>query len=237
MPRGPYSYGHSTRLHSTNTLEFDERLPLVIDDRPHRGEDQGVPGMLDVMMSGGLGLSPRRSRRPGTPRKDIAIALDPAASSFYADGAYELCQGEGRPETVRRDDPARRPMDRRVPDRVNRGRPRRERLVRFRAPDRRSRRPHPGRRRRHLRQQPRLWARAPRGRARGAAHWIGGAAWLLNANRPASVASDSLPPLAAQRLSLVVLPFSLSGDRAQDYLADALTDTLTTALSRSEGAL
>ena len=55
MPRGPYSYGHSTRLHSTNTLEFDERLPLVIDDRPHRGEDQGVPGMLDVMTSGGLG--------------------------------------------------------------------------------------------------------------------------------------------------------------------------------------
>jgi TolB-like protein/Flp pilus assembly protein TadD len=37
----------------------------------------------------------------------------------------------------------------------------------------------------------------------------------------------------AQRLSLVVLPFTnLSGDPAQDYLADALTDELTTALAR-----
>ena len=36
-----------------------------------------------------------------------------------------------------------------------------------------------------------------------------------------------------QRLSLVVLPFAnLSGDPAQDYLADALTDELTTALAR-----
>ena len=37
----------------------------------------------------------------------------------------------------------------------------------------------------------------------------------------------------AQRLSIVVLPFAnLSGDPAQDYLADALTDEPTTALSR-----
>ncbi len=36
-----------------------------------------------------------------------------------------------------------------------------------------------------------------------------------------------------QRLSIVVLPFAnLSGDPAQDYLADALTDELTTALAR-----
>ena len=36
-------------------------------------------------------------------------------------------------------------------------------------------------------------------------------------------------PLAAQRLSIVVLPFAnLSGDPAQDYLVDALTDELTT---------
>ena len=35
------------------------------------------------------------------------------------------------------------------------------------------------------------------------------------------------------RLSLVVLPFAnLSGDPAQDYLADALTDELTTAIAR-----
>jgi adenylate cyclase len=61
----------------------------------------------------------------------------------------------------------------------------------------------------------------------------GGAWWFLAANRPAVVASNAPPPLAAQRLSVVVLPFAnLSGDPAQDYLADALTDELTTALAR-----
>jgi TolB-like protein/Tfp pilus assembly protein PilF len=61
----------------------------------------------------------------------------------------------------------------------------------------------------------------------------GGAWWFLNANRPALVASNAPPPLAAQRLSIVVLPFAnLSGDPAQDYLADALTDQLTTGISR-----
>ena len=61
----------------------------------------------------------------------------------------------------------------------------------------------------------------------------GGAWYFVNANRPSSVASNAPPPLAAQRFSIVVLPFAnLSGDPAQDYLADALTDELTTALSR-----
>ena len=61
----------------------------------------------------------------------------------------------------------------------------------------------------------------------------GGAWWLLGANRPTAITSNAPPPLAAQRLSLVVLPFAnLSGDPAKDYLADALTDELTTALAR-----
>jgi adenylate cyclase len=61
----------------------------------------------------------------------------------------------------------------------------------------------------------------------------GGAWYFLAANRSAPVAANAPPPLAAQRLSLVVLPFAnLSGDPAQDYLADALTDELTTALAR-----
>jgi TolB-like protein/DNA-binding winged helix-turn-helix (wHTH) protein len=48
------------------------------------------------------------------------------------------------------------------------------------------------------------------------------------------VLSDRVTKRAeAARLSVVVLPFAnLSGDPAQDYLADALTDELTTALSR-----
>jgi TolB-like protein/Flp pilus assembly protein TadD len=58
-----------------------------------------------------------------------------------------------------------------------------------------------------------------------------GAWWFLDANRPASVAAKA--PAEAARLSIVVLPFAnLSGDPGQDYLVDALTDELTTALAR-----
>ena len=50
----------------------------------------------------------------------------------------------------------------------------------------------------------------------------GGAWYFFGANRPAPA-----------RLSVVVLPFAnLSGDPAQDYLVDALTDELTTSLAR-----
>jgi adenylate cyclase len=63
----------------------------------------------------------------------------------------------------------------------------------------------------------------------------GGAWWLLNANRPASVAAKA--PAEAARLSIVVLPFAnLSGDPGQDYLVDALTDELTTSLARIPGS-
>ena len=60
-----------------------------------------------------------------------------------------------------------------------------------------------------------------------------GAWYFLGANRTAPVAANAPPPLATQRFSIVVLPFAnLSGDPAQDYLADALADELTTALAR-----
>ena len=59
----------------------------------------------------------------------------------------------------------------------------------------------------------------------------GGAWWLLDANRAASVAAKATAEAA--RLSIVVLPFAnLSGDPGQDYLVDALTDELTTSLAR-----
>jgi adenylate cyclase len=60
-----------------------------------------------------------------------------------------------------------------------------------------------------------------------------GSLYFLGANRTAPVAASAPPPLAAQRFSIVVLPFAnLSADPAQDYLADALTDELTTDLAR-----
>jgi adenylate cyclase len=47
----------------------------------------------------------------------------------------------------------------------------------------------------------------------------------------------SRSPPAAGRLSIVVLPFAnLSGDASQDYFADALTDQLTTYISRIPGS-
>jgi TolB-like protein/class 3 adenylate cyclase/Flp pilus assembly protein TadD len=73
----------------------------------------------------------------------------------------------------------------------------------------------------------------------------GGAWWLLEANRPATVATKSPGPVAssvatpaeARHLSLVVLPFAnLSNDPAQDYFADGVTESLTTDLSRLTGA-
>jgi adenylate cyclase len=54
--------------------------------------------------------------------------------------------------------------------------------------------------------------------------------YFLGSKPPTPVASK---PAEAARLSIVVLPFAnLSGDPAQDYLADALTDELTTAIAR-----
>ena len=73
----------------------------------------------------------------------------------------------------------------------------------------------------------------------------GGAWWLLEANRPAAVATKSpaavasnvTTPAEARHLSLVVLPFAnLSNNPAQDYFADEITENLTTDLSRLSGA-
>jgi TolB-like protein len=63
----------------------------------------------------------------------------------------------------------------------------------------------------------------------------GGAWWFLAANRLASVAAKA--PTEAAHLSIVVLPFAnLSGDPAQDYFADGVTENLTTELSGIKGS-
>lgn len=64
------------------------------------------------------------------------------------------------------------------------------------------------------------------------------AAWMLWPNAgglPPPGAADAAAPVVAPRLSIVVLPFgNLSDDPSQEYLADAITEDLTTDLSRIE---
>jgi adenylate cyclase len=61
----------------------------------------------------------------------------------------------------------------------------------------------------------------------------GGTWYFLAGTRPAPVVANAPAPAEAAHLSLVVLPFTnLSGDAAQDYFADGVTENLTTDLSR-----
>src|SRR5574337_876304 len=64
----------------------------------------------------------------------------------------------------------------------------------------------------------------------------GAGAWrFVAANQSPPIASKL--PAEAAHLSIVVLPFTnLSGDSAQDYFADGITENLTTDLSRLSGA-
>jgi len=63
----------------------------------------------------------------------------------------------------------------------------------------------------------------------------GGVWYLVAANRIAGIAFNAPAPPA--HLSIVVLPFTnLSGDPAQDYFADGITENLTTDLSRLRGS-
>jgi adenylate cyclase len=62
---------------------------------------------------------------------------------------------------------------------------------------------------------------------------VGGAWYFLAGNRTAPVAATASAPAEPAHLSIVVLPFTnLSGDPAQDYFADGITENLTTDLSR-----
>jgi adenylate cyclase len=67
---------------------------------------------------------------------------------------------------------------------------------------------------------------------------IGGGAWYFLHQGRTQVAGETMQmPMSAARLSVVVLPFAnLSGDPAQDYFAEGVTENLTTALSRIRGS-
>ena len=63
----------------------------------------------------------------------------------------------------------------------------------------------------------------------------GGAWYLVGAHRIAIIGLNA--PASPAHLSIVVLPFAnLSGDPAQDYYADGITENLTTELSRIKGS-
>jgi adenylate cyclase len=69
---------------------------------------------------------------------------------------------------------------------------------------------------------------------------VRGAGWYFRADRNAPATTTTATPPAAPkqppRFSLVILPFTnLSGDPAQDYFADGVTENLTTDLSRVHG--
>ena len=60
---------------------------------------------------------------------------------------------------------------------------------------------------------------------------------IAGVTTPAPVASTAAASAEAAHLSIVVLPFTnLSGDAAQDYFADGVTENLTTDLSRIRGS-
>jgi TolB-like protein/class 3 adenylate cyclase/Flp pilus assembly protein TadD len=64
-------------------------------------------------------------------------------------------------------------------------------------------------------------------------------AYAVVQDEPSTVIQDraSLGALSPPRLSIVVLPFAnLSGDPAQDYFVDGVTESLTTDLSRIDGS-
>ena len=70
------------------------------------------------------------------PGKDVAIALDVAASELYQDGKYVFKKGDGSTPDRRGDGGALHPVGGPLPDRVHRGRPGGGRLGRVGAADR-----------------------------------------------------------------------------------------------------
>ena len=65
----------------------------------------------------------------------------------------------------------------------------------------------------------------------------GGAWYFVPGIWTVHVGSNAMAPAEAKHLSIVVLPFAnLSGDAAQDYFADGITENLTTDLSRLTGS-
>ncbi len=66
---------------------------------------------------------------------------------------------------------------------------------------------------------------------------IGSTVWQMRNGIIQVLSGSQAPTSSASRLSIVVLPFAnLSGDPAQEYLADVITEELTTSLARLPGS-
>ena len=134
----------------------------------HRGRGRGRL-RPDLAQQPGRARPHRRGDRQGRvhPGRDIALAIDAAATEFYADGSYTF---EGQARTADEMTEHLRGMAGRLPDRLAGGPAGRGGLGRLAGADRGARRPGPDRRRRHLRHQPRAAApRHRRGRGQRAA--------------------------------------------------------------------
>jgi adenylate cyclase len=81
----------------------------------------------------------------------------------------------------------------------------------------------------------------------GGLYSAGGLRWIIPSAPQSTTVSTTVelpkqvtsepPKLAPERLSIVVLPFvNLGGDPAQDYVADVITEELTSSLSRVAGS-
>ena len=152
VPYGAATFAEAVRMGA----ETFHALKKALSDAGHNtnvGDEGGFAPNLQTATEA-LDFIVKAIEKAGyKPGDDIAIALDPASSEFFKDGKY-VYAGEGG--KVR--DPAEQvayleELDRQIPDRLHRGRPRRGRLGGLEDRHRRARRQDPAGRRRHLRHQ------------------------------------------------------------------------------------
>ncbi len=151
MPVGAPSFSEALRW-GTETYHV---LKGVIHERGLStavGDEGGFAPNLDSNEEAIRVLVEAITKAGFTPGDDIAIALDPATSEIFRDGAYHL-ERRGQGAVAGGDDRLLEAPGRHVPDRVDRGRDGRERLGGMGHAHRRDRRQGPAGRRRPVRHQ------------------------------------------------------------------------------------
>ena len=153
MPVGASSFSEALRIgaeifHALRGILKKRGLATGVGDEggfaPNLKSNQDA---LDVVMEavGKAGF------KAGT---DVVLALDVAASEFFEDGKYVFKKSGDKTRTLGRDDGALHRVDARIPDPLDRGRPRRSRLAGLEEADQGARRQGAAGRRRRVRDQP-----------------------------------------------------------------------------------